>query len=134
MKPITQKTVILLAVFVFSLSVSGTAVIAQDRVTGSLISGADLAFIKSDSISSPSRAFTGGQTLTAEPEAGSLITPADLAFINAYPEGGATQAVRQAVPGDQGPGSLITAADLTLIREYPNAGVTFGQAFVAEWY
>ncbi len=132
MKNSTKKAAIIFFVVSFIISVSGNVVLAKDQNTGSLITAADLAFVKSPL--KGSTAQTLSQTVSVDQETGGLITAADLAFIEVNSKGSATQFMRQADSVDPKTGGLITAADLAFIKTYSKASATPDQAFVAEWY
>jgi len=83
MKNITHKATIVLVVLVFSLSVSGTTLFAQEQASGSLLTAPDLVFVES--------IYTGceRQSVAEVWAVGSLITGEDLLFIKADPKVGA---------------------------------------------
>lgn len=83
MKNITQKATIVLVVLVFSLSVFGTTLFAQEQASGSLLAASDLLFVESN--------YNGSakQYVAEVWAAGSLITGEDRLFIEADPKVGA---------------------------------------------
>ena len=82
MKNSTQKVAVILVVLVFSLSVSGSMLLAQEQGPGSLITASDQAFVKSNVNGSEK------QVVAEAREAGSLITGADLSLIKSGPKVG----------------------------------------------
>lgn len=83
MKNITQNATILLVILVLSISVSGTALFAQEQASGSLLTASDLVFVESN--------YNGSekQSVAEVWAVGSLINGEDLLFIKADPKIGA---------------------------------------------
>jgi hypothetical protein len=113
MQNIVQKSAVALAAVIAITLVSGNALYAQDRNSGSLITAQDLAFIEAGPVYTQTKIASVKHT----PPVG-LITAADYAFA-ARPYSATAGSLQARV--DPEPVGIITAADYRFLTTAPTA-------------